>query len=832
MQPRSITARHCPISLGLELSVQSLGLVLGLAQSLVLTSAQGLLGPALALSLGCRTAASSAVQHGQTQCDTGQCSVAQCSKLRVCAVQDSTLQPPQFPLPPHLQSPPSPSPPPPPPLVSVLLPRSLPPSAPPQSSPQPPAPLLLPVPEVLPQGSYRKSGLVRLAAIHVSASEACCLPGWAMAEPILSATCFLEALVLALLAMLLAWQDSRPRARTSYFRHPFAAIIFGCLLQGTSAAPPDAAMMAGVIALSDSFGLTALIGGIASIAGVSAAGKLLSLASEACSGTDGPVTRVKGDNKDVRQAGYEPYRGSPLEKATCPKREKVSLPPGLGLEDGAISTQNRACVQHQMAAPATWPRTSVQKRATKSAAAQPHRPTLRPTPLPMLPLPAVSPSQPLRDRRTPRSMKWSARKALLASPARQPAREPVFTPAHCGHIWLQRVQQQRTLNRRLQLWRCRYWLRYMHLLRARVARTRSRLDLLSRPPKPILRDVGYDAINCVFTYRDVLGRVTHEHPASTGTAPQAYGADGFAVAPMLPPAESSVVLSPESMGGFCYYDTALGTAAWSAPDGSKPLRSLAKLAIPCLPLHPPPPLPQDFRIGEMHTQKSGWLALFQDTDSTVTLLHVTTGTVREAPWLALRTPHGEVYFANLVTRETRWLPPHLWQEGFISRHSLCSHEDDPYHVLLSRASVDHRTPLPDKLGRVRVEGGAPYLLDEDSGRPKYPPDVFDTPHTYPLAGYVAVKCSNPYYADLGGTCWELATEYSGDEPTPLGDQANPYALDINQGAPYLIDKEGVAVPMPCSKLRKREGVPRSLRDLVASKRRPSQHLVQRGGSGA
>ena len=177
----------------------------------------------------------------------------------------------------------------------------------------------------------------------------------------------------------------------------------------------------------------------------------------------------------------------------------------------------------------------------------------------------------------------------------------------------------------------------------------------------------------------------------------------------------------------------------------------------------------------MHTQKSGWLALFQDTDSTVTLLHVTTGTVREAPWLALRTPHGEVYFANLVTRETRWLPPHLWQEGFISRHSLCSHEDDPYHVLLSRASVDHRTPLPDKLGRVRVEGGAPYLLDEDSGRPKYPPDVFDTPHTYPLAGYVAVKCSNPYYADLGGTCWELATEYSGDEPTPLGDRANPYA---------------------------------------------------------
>ena len=122
-----------------------------------------------------------------------------------------------------------------------------------------------------------------------------------------------------------------------------------------------------------------------------------------------------------------------------------------------------------------------------------------------------------------------------------------------------------------------------------------------------------------------------------------------------------------------------------------------------------------------------------------------------------------------------------------------------------------------------------YLLDEDSGRPKYPPDVFDTPHTYPLAGYVAVKCSNPYYADLGGTCWELATEYSGDEPTPLGDQANPYALDINQGAPYLLDKEGVAVPMPCSKLRKREGVPRSLRDLVASKRRPSQHLVQRGG---
>ena len=46
-------------------------------------------------------------------------------------------------------------------------------------------------------------------------------------------------------------------------------------------------------------------------------------------------------------------------------------------------------------------------------------------------------------------------------------------------------------------------------------------------------------------------------------------------------------------------------------------------------------------------------------------------------------------------------------------------------------------------------------------------------------------------------------------------------------ARMLVDKEGVAVPMPCSKLRKREGVP-----LVASKKRPSQYLVQRGGSGA
>ena len=62
--------------------------------------------------------------------------------------------------------------------------------------------------------------------------------------------------------------------------------------------------------------------------------------------------------------------------------------------------------------------------------------------------------------------------------------------------------------------------------------------------------------------------------------------------------------------------------------------------------------------------------------------------------------------------------------------------------------------------------------------------------TRTLAGYIAVKCSNTYYANLGGKCWELATEYSGDEPTPLaGDRANPRTLGDRADPAWLCASE-------------------------------------------
>ena len=339
-------------------------------------------------------------------------------------------------------------------------------------------------------------------------------------------------------------------------------------------------------------------------------------------------------------------------------------------------------------------------------------------------------------RRTLRSTQWT--QCENTEWAKQPrrARQPVYTAVHCGRIWLQRTQ---------------------------AARARRRDT--SQPPVPILRDVGFDANSSMFTYRDAQGHTTFVHPALTGTTPTACDADGHEVTPVQPPQESSIVLCPESTGKLCYYDTQTGVATWLPPPGSGPLEQLTKSAVACLPQRSPPQLPGDLRLGQMHTQASGWFAVFQDADDSVTLYHVATGTLREAPWVALRTPDGVIYFGNLVSRETRWLPPHLWQEGFISRHSLRV-LDDPYDELVSRGLVDHRTSLPRQLARMRVEGGAPYRLDVGSGTPRYPPDEFDTPCTYPLAGYVSAECSRSH---LGEMLWVPdSASIQGGTPAPFG----------------------------------------------------------------
>ena len=78
-------------------------------------------------------------------------------------------------------------------------------------------------------------------------------------------------------------------------------------------------------------------------------------------------------------------------------------------------------------------------------------------------------------------------------------------------------------------------------------------------------------------------------------------------------------------------------------------------------------------------------------------------------------------------------------------------------------TIDQRAPLVGMLGRERVEGGAPYLLE--GGKPQYSPDAFDTPHTYPLEGYVEVECLRNEFDER---CWKLASEYSGVRPSRIG----------------------------------------------------------------
>ena len=108
---------------------------------------------------------------------------------------------------------------------------------------------------------------------------------------------------------------------------------------------------------------------------------------------------------------------------------------------------------------------------------------------------------------------------------------------------------------------------------------------------------------------------------------------------------------------------------------------------------------------------------------------------RQAPsathqWIALRTRDGLAYFANLLTRETRWLPPHLWMHGWVSRldvesASALAAADDR---LMSRAlgtagrelPCDGRKPLPPLLGRQRVEGGGSVHVRAVPGRAAVP----------------------------------------------------------------------------------------------------------------
>ena len=350
-----------------------------------------------------------------------------------------------------------------------------------------------------------------------------------------------------------------------------------------------------------------------------------------------------------------------------------------------------------------------------------------------------------RDRRTLRSVTFSQQTsrqreagALLASV--RPHTWCIL--AFC--LRLRRRAEQRAIaqlhSRLLQYPQC---ARFVACLRARVSRRAAALKLLSSLPRPLPHDVGYDG-DSGFRFRDVRGVVTARHPAFTATAETipAYSPDGSVVPPVSPPSTSMVVLRPEASGAWCYCDTASGTASWYPPDGSTSLVARLFPEVPPVSEERPPRIPS--QVGLNSLAHTGWAPIFRDGTHEVFLVHQQTGAVRSAPWIVLRTRDGRAYFANLLTRETRWLPPHLWMQGWVSRLEVDSASPAGVDIgsmsqALSNSGrdlpCDWRRPLPTLVGRQRVEGGAPYLYEPALGVPQYPPDErWDSQLTYPLEG--------------------------------------------------------------------------------------------------
>ena len=108
-----------------------------------------------------------------------------------------------------------------------------------------------------------------------------------------------------------------------------------------------------------------------------------------------------------------------------------------------------------------------------------------------------------------------------------------------------------------------------------------------------------------------------------------------------------------------YLDLDRGLSQWEPPPGSTPLRArpLSELSADEAFGGPPPRFPQGIGLEAQSLRGTGWLPIFEDADNKVLLYHTETGCVRAAPWVSLRTGGGCVFFANLVSQETRWLPP-------------------------------------------------------------------------------------------------------------------------------------------------------------------------------
>ena len=249
--------------------------------------------------------------------------------------------------------------------------------------------------------------------------------------------------------------------------------------------------------------------------------------------------------------------------------------------------------------------------------------------------------------------------------------------------------------------------------RFRAARRSTALQLISKSPTPLLGyDLGYSDVSNDLVIRSPTGIFITHHPSNPNlslTDIPAYSPTGDRIPPLVPPANSRLVMCPEPSGSWCYYHVDHGSATWHIPtnltQSSSPLASATLPTLAAFTADASPPR-LDCRLTlDTLERNTPWLPLYSDSDHVITLYHRTTGCTREAPWFTMR-EHGRIYFANIISGETRWAPPLSWLDGWLAR-------DSPF----DRRSTYARNLLPPSLARMHVEGGAAYL--DSTGVPRY-----------------------------------------------------------------------------------------------------------------
>ena len=266
-----------------------------------------------------------------------------------------------------------------------------------------------------------------------------------------------------------------------------------------------------------------------------------------------------------------------------------------------------------------------------------------------------------------------------------------------------------------------------------AARRAHVLLLTSSPPRALTAfDVGV-SLKGALAYRDARGVISARHPGAGPDALVPVGCvlrlDGTVAEPLSPPPGSAFELVPHaSTGALVYYDRDLGRVQWEPPPDSTPLqaRLLGEPGAGEAFGVPPPRFPARLSLDAQSLRCTGWMPMFEDIDSKVYLYHSETGCVRAAPWISLRTEAGCIFFCNVLTQETWWLPPRLWMPGWVSRPRLC-----PKSGLEIGSPFQHCRRLADQLlpraiARKRVEGGAPYMHEQSDDKPQYPPNECDT----------------------------------------------------------------------------------------------------------